>query len=419
MNRLIKSIFAPLLTIACGLLATVPQAQAAKTIPTPDNSRGGNAPPWKTMTLTGVVVNDLQGSRFVIRPNGNNFSYIVLALWGKPQNLSAGDKVRVFGAWHQGLLQAENVRVLREAARTKPEDDFFVPNRTITGVIAGAVGPQFMIRSGTSHLYAVRANQDLRDDLQERDLVRVYGDWRNLVLHARNIRVLERGHAQKIPPSQPGELTGTITDQPEQGQFRLRTDTGHIYWIRASWSDRFALGLGDMIHVRGTWQRGRLYAEALRRLRRGLAMSPVRYAHANRTLLGTVSANPTGNLFILRARNGFTYPVWATNGPPAGLTAGDQVWAHGSWHDGRLNASAVRILQQGRPLRIFQEHVLEGTVRQNQSGEHFTLRDLSGTSHRVLAVWGKPIGLKADDQVRAYGDWRKGTLHATSVRVLN
>jgi hypothetical protein len=74
---------------------------------------GENPKNWATHTWVGVVTENPEGDRFVFRLD-NGISYRVLAVWGEPDTLSVGDRVRAYGTWRTGMLHASNVRVLRE-----------------------------------------------------------------------------------------------------------------------------------------------------------------------------------------------------------------------------------------------------------------------------------------------------------------
>jgi hypothetical protein len=139
-------------------------------------------------TLTGTVLSNPSGDRFTMRAR-NGYTYAVRAKWGEPSSLTAGDRVRVYGAWRDGLMQASNVRLLREGENPKNW-----ATHTWVGVVTeNPEGDRFVFRLDNGISYRVLAVWGEPDTLSVGDRVRAYGTWRTGMLHASNVRVLREG----------------------------------------------------------------------------------------------------------------------------------------------------------------------------------------------------------------------------------
>jgi len=416
----------------------------------PGDSTLRNGMAKENMTLVGTVTQNPVAGYFVIRAR-NGWTYRVDTRFFKPVGLDVGDRVRAYGDWKNGVLHAGNVRILRHGEPTDVVSRIR-PNRSLMGtVVANGTGDEFVIRARNGWTYPVRAIYGQPNTLSVGDRVRVYGAWTGGMLHANNVRfdyddammktrISYKGDADvavqvtDVPVGQELVLpritsTGIVISNPVGPFFTLREADGTTYRVRSLYGWIPELNVGDRVRVFGKLSQGVLEVSNVRSA--DLASANDFDASANlvydsdtrprdkRTLTGTVTTNPSGNRFTMRASNGTTYAVRALWGEPAGITAGDRVRVYGSWRDGIIAASNVRMLRQGRNPENYNAHALVGTVAQNLDGDRFVVRAQSGVTYRVLASWGEPNTLSVGDRVRAYGDWKEGMLHASNVRVLN
>ncbi len=355
----------------------------------------------------------------------------------------------------------------------------------LTGTVAGdPAGGAMVVRARNGITYQVRPHGGVNvTRIRGGDRVRVFGNLRGQVLEGAGVRVLRRRYSSS--PSDYGgsdpwrrsngrnmngasntgsmgtvrrrgpylTLTGTVTSNPSGDRFTMRARNGVTYPVRALWGEPMSVSAGDRVRVYGAWHAGMLHASNVRILRQG--RNPHNYnAH---TLTGSVTNDLEGDRFVLRA-GGTTYRVLAAWGEPDTLSEGDRVRAYGNCMNGMLHASNVRVLREGRVSRTdtggrsdtsaradvpvadanmanAPRSVLDvpaaargesgggnisltGNVTVNPDGNEFYIRDISGYSHRVRALWGEPANLRVGARVRLYGNWMNGMLYAANVRVL-
>lgn len=305
-------------------------------------------------------------------------------------------------------------------------------NITLVGtVIKNPVAGFFVIRTGNNWSYRVDTRFFKPVGLNVGDRVRAFGDWKNGALHAGNVRILKQGNSKdvvsRISPN--CTMSGTLVVHSGANNFVIRARNGWTYPVRAFYGEPNTLSVGDHVRISGKWSQGVLEASNVHIAYQADASGATDDANLlydydtpyrdKRTLTGIVTTNPSGNRFTMRSTNGKTYAVLASNGEPAGLSAGDRVRVYGAWRDGMIEASNVRMLRHGHNPENYNAHVLVGEVTEDLDGDRFVVRVRNGATFRVLAAWGEPSGLSVGDRVRAYGDWKEGMLHASNVRVLN
>ncbi len=238
-------------------------------------------------------------------------------------------------------------------------------------------------------------------------------------------------------------LIGTVTRNPVAGTFVIRAGNGWTYRVDTRFFKPVGLSVGDRVRAYGDWKNGVLHAGNVRILRHGDSDAVVSPIRANRSMMGTVVANHAGDEFVVRARNGWTYPVRAIYGEPTTLSAGDRVRVYGAWTDGMLYANnirfdyddaikKVRVTNLGdsdvavavRDVAVGEELIVpqitrDGTVIANPVGPFFTLRDAGGTTYRVRSLYGWIPELNVGDRVRVFGKLSQGVLEASNVRIAN
>jgi uncharacterized protein YdeI (BOF family) len=392
----------------------------------------------ENITLRGVVTRNPVAGYFVLRAD-NGWTYRVDTSSFKPENLTTGDRVRAYGDWDKGVHMAGNVRVLRHGTLTWRDN--IHPDRTIIGTVKkDAPGNDFVVQARNNWTYLVRAKWGEPDTLSAGDRVRVYGNWRDGMMHASNVRLLyDASVLSDTPDGVTGSTpainirrgvtrSGTVTQDLAGNNFTLRGNDGVTYHVRALRGESATLSDGDRVRVFGNLHGAIIDASNVRIAYQAEDLDPDpydenRYDYFTRdrekwTLNGTVLSNPSGERFTMRARNGYTYAVRAQRGEPSTLTAGDRVRVYGAWRDGLMQASNVRLLREGENPKNWATHTWVGVVTENPEGDRFVFRLDNGISYRVLAVWGEPDTLSVGDRVRAYGTWRTGMLHASNVRVL-
>ncbi|MBW3636151.1 MAG: hypothetical protein KY445_06745, partial [Armatimonadetes bacterium] len=238
-------------------------------------------------------------------------------------------------------------------------------------------------------------------------------------------------------------LIGTVTQNPVAGYFVIRAGNGWTYRVDTRFFKPVGLNVGDRVRAYGDWKNGVLHAGNVRILRHGDPDAVVSQIRTNRSMMGTVVANHAGDEFVVRARNGWTYPVRAIYGEPATLSVGDRVRVYGAWTDGMLYANNIRfdyddammkasvsnlgdrdVAVVVRDVAIGEELIVPeitraGTVVDNPVGSFFTLREANGTTYRVRSLYGWIPKLSVGDRVRVHGKLSQGVLEASNVRIAN
>ncbi|MBW3636017.1 MAG: hypothetical protein KY445_06060 [Armatimonadetes bacterium] len=305
-----------------------------------------------SLTLSGIVTGRMSDEVFLLR--AYDLTHRVQAPRGT--TLRVGDRVRAYGSWKNGRLQARNLRVLRRAILSA------APSRSVTGaVVRDLPGEEFRVRARNGSLYRVLALRGEPKSLTYSDTVRAYGVERNGVLHATRVDVLYEGKliSNKSAYRPRRIVSGVVTADLSGNRFRMRARNGRVYDAVALWGEPAALSAGDRVRAYGYLEDGTLHASNLRVLRGNrnpsagtgrarIAALPRPYG-ANfgpRTLNGVVTAL-SGARLTLRASNGIEYPVRIVTGRPGGLTLGDTVRASGGWAAGTMRASRLRILKHG------------------------------------------------------------------------
>jgi len=399
----------------------------------------------ESMTMVGSVTSDPVGKQFVIRAD-NTWTYRIHALWNHPATLSVGDRVRTYGDWKDGMLLAGSVRILREGEPSEATNYRSRPHSIQGAVTKNSPGNEFVVRARNGWTFPVRATGGEPANLSLGDRVRAYGNWREGALHAGNIRIVYDGSIvtgdsgyrraslqvsnQRGNQSTSGRtITGSVFADLPGNEFTVRGAAGYTYRVRAMAGEPTTLNSGDHVRAFGTWHSGVLHASNVRiAYQSGVTDSTpannVAYDYytpngSRRMLTGTVTSNPDGERFTMRAGNGYTYAVLALTNEPPGLSTGDRVRVYGEWTDGQILAGNVRVLRHNPNPDNYRAHTLTGVVIDNPSGDRFVLRGDNGYTYRILAVWGEPNQLVTGKRVRTYGDWKDGLLLASNVRVLD
>lgn len=232
-------------------------------------------------------------------------------------------------------------------------------------------------------------------------------------------------------------LVGTVTQNPVAGYFVIRAGNGWTYRVDTRFFKPVGLNVGDRVRAYGDWKNGVLHAGNVRILRQGDPDDVVSQIRANRSMMGTVVSNRIGDEFVVRARNGWTYPVRAIYGEPKTLSIGDRVRVYGAWTDGMLYANNIRFdyddaVKTVRVTYLADRDVTDvaigeelivpqitraGTVIANPVGPFFTLREANGTTYRVRSLYGWIPELNVGDRVRVWGKLSQGVLEASNVRI--
>lgn len=132
------------------------------------------------------------------------------------------------------------------------------------------------------------------------------------------------------------------------------------------------------------------------------------------TVRGTVTSNPSNDLFEFRSDSGDRYRVLArSNVSLRGIDRNDRVQVYGKRDGNILIAYNVSNLGGGSNSGVVN---LRATVTSNQPGNRFTIR-YNNVNRVVVAERGEPSGLRVGSEVDMTGRWRNNVFHASSVRL--
>lgn len=138
----------------------------------------------KPRLLAGTVASNPAGNEFVLRDD-SGYTYRVRTTGGPPATLTVNDRVRAYGRWTGNMLQAGNVRVLRE--RVAPDYRRF---REAVGVVVEKPSADTLtVQHADGYYFSVYAPGHV-GGVELGDSVRAFGNWQGSTLSATNLRVL-------------------------------------------------------------------------------------------------------------------------------------------------------------------------------------------------------------------------------------
>lgn len=131
------------------------------------------------------------------------------------------------------------------------------------------------------------------------------------------------------------------------------------------------------------------------------------------TIRGTVTSNPSNDLFEFRAENGSNFRVLArSNVSLRDIRRNDRVQVYGK-RDGNI-LIAYSVTKQDNDSGNVEN--VRARVVDNLSGNRFTIRH-NNSNRTVVAERGKPNGLRAGREVELTGRWRNNIFYASNVRL--
>lgn len=297
-------------------------------------------------TIVGVVTMDEAGSMVSVRSDSGTI-YKVQAPATANGTYSLGDQVVAQGEWRGNFLQANVMRVLSEGAPPK--------SAAMLNAAAKAKHPPMGTTPRRSTRNSPRSSR--RDMAMQNSMP---DDMQDNMSMQDNMPVPNNMPMNNVAANmfiQNGQVSAI-----NNGVFTINTGDGTLYPVRFT-NGTFPglLTVGDYVSVYGALNNGILQASNMRFVYQGEAagtgLNSVNgilnnanmradyrnYAGPNRTLIGVVTSNPAGNFFTVRTTDGYSYSVQSQAGKPAAFAVGQKVRAAGTWQDGMLQATSVRI----------------------------------------------------------------------------
>ena len=295
----------------------------------------------QTLTLTGAVVGRRDAGEIWLRSYDRYYRVAGKA----PFAVKNGDRIRVSGAWKNGVLTGYSWKPVKILPST------LTATRSVDGeVYRDLPGDEFQVKSLSGSVYRVLALKGRPAGLSRGDLVSVIGKDVGGVMLATQVTITAQRQAiTSAPAYQPHRaVTGTVVGDPQGNIFELQTD-GKRDRVLALYGEPSNIKNGARVRIWAFWdaERGLWQASNLRVLSGNapsIGASPnvsKSYGpnYRPRVLSGTVVAG-SGAKWTVRAGN-INYPVQLLVARPARFTIGSQVKLTGTWRGNTMRVGKI------------------------------------------------------------------------------
>lgn len=200
-----------------------------------------------TVTLTGVVTRDLEGTnRFAVR-FGDGRVANVFSRQTEPVSLSPGDRVELRGNFEGGLFVADSVKILRKDGNNGNG------NITVTGVVTRDLAgkDRFTVRLDNGRVTEVISRPTEPVSLSPGDRVELRGDFEKQLFIADSVRILKN-----VGPgaNQQTTIRGRITRDFAGRDFEVLRDNGQTTRARSLRPEPLRLSKGDRVELKGHFE---------------------------------------------------------------------------------------------------------------------------------------------------------------------
>lgn len=390
-----------------------------------------------TLSFNGTVTRDLAGNQFEVRTDNNRIVRVQTQV-NEPNRLSRGDRVQVTGYLREGVIIAQNLRLLEnnDGDDNDWDDNGWNNNNsrtTLTGVVTRDLSGdrEFELRAQNGRIYRVTTAYDEPGSLSVGDRVQVSGRLsNNNRFYANSIRMLAQNGNGGWNGGNGGwnngnnnrqVLTGVVTRDLQGNRFVVRTDRGSEVIVQSSRPEPLRLSIGDRVTLRGAFRGGKFIANNTR-----ITEDDDRDENGSSfTFNGRVTSVESSTRLVVRADNGRTYTVQSNTAFSSAITDGDRVRISGyvSRRNGSvLRADSVTLLRDRddrdrTPSGNGQTVNFRGEITdksRNQSGaDTITVRGDNGQTYEVRVD--DAGDFKRGQRVRVSGTWRNGVVTNSTV----
>ena len=231
------------------------------------NAPAQNAPAQnaQTLTLTGTIVGRRDANEIWLRSYDRYYRVAGKA----PFAIQNGDRIRVSGAWKEGVLTGISWKSVEPTGTVKA-------NFSINGAVYRDLpGDEFQVKSLGGAIYRVLALKS-PEGLSRGDLVAIIGKKTSGVIVATDVIITSQREAIGTAPAyQPHRaVTGTVTGNPVGNIFELQTD-GRRDRVLALYGEPTGVKKGARVRIWAFWDydQGLWQASNLRVLSGGTKVS--------------------------------------------------------------------------------------------------------------------------------------------------
>ncbi len=294
---------------------------------------------------------------------------------------------------------------------------------TLTGTVVGRTDAgQLWLRSYDRY-YRVAGKAPFA--VANGDRIRVAGALNDGVLRGASWKALS-----KLPAnfSANRSVSGAVYRDLPGDEFQVKSLGGAIYRVLALKGKPKTLGRPDVVRVLGRVQGGVLFSDQVIITAERTTLTPAPPYTPHRAVVGSVTANPAGNLFDLKV-GGQTQRVVALYGDDAALKTGQRVrmWAFqdatGLWQASNLRVVSGGAHSVGAAPNVnkaygpkYRPKMIYGTVTALQSTGAMTVRSNNGNLYKAQLLVARPALLSVGSKVRVDGYWSNGRMRVTQIQ---
>ncbi len=295
----------------------------------------------QNLTLTGTIVGQRSASEIWLRSYDRYYRVAGKA----PFAYVNGDRIRVSGAWKNGVLSATSWKSVDQLGSK------VVANFSVDGAVYRDLpGDEFQLKSLSGATYRVLGVKPSPAGLSRGDLVNVIGKRSRGVILATDVMITAQREAiGSAGPYQPHRaVVGTVTSDPKGNIFTLQTD-GRRDRVLALYGENPKVKTGARVRIWAFWdaEQGLWQASNLRVLSggtRGIGATPnvsKSYGpnYRPRVLVGKVVAGSGANWTVEAGGN--NYPIQLRVAKPALFTVGTAVRLTGSWLGNTMRVNKI------------------------------------------------------------------------------
>ncbi len=297
----------------------------------------------QNLTISGTIVGNRNANEIWLRSYDRYYRVAGKA----PFAITNGDRVRVSGAWKNGVLSGTS---WKKVASVGP---VVRANFSVDGAVYRELpGDEFQIKSLSGAIYRVLSVKPKPAGLSRGDLVNIIGKRDKGVILATDVTITAQREAiGNAPAYRPHRaLIGTVASDQEGNIFQIKTG-GRVDRVLALYGENPKVKAGARVRIWAFWdnEQGLWQASNLRVLSgnvAGIGTKPgVGKAYGPqfqpRALSGTIVAG-SGSKWTLQS-GGNKYPVQLLVARPALFSVGAKVTLSGSWRAGTMRVDKVRM----------------------------------------------------------------------------
>ena len=297
----------------------------------------------QNLTISGAIVGSRNAGEIWLRSYDRYYRVAGKA----PFAITNGDRVRVSGAWKEGVLTGYS---WKKVASVGP---VVKANFSVDGAVYRELpGDEFQIKSLSGAIYRVLSVKPKPSGLSRGDLVNIIGKRDKGVILATDVTITAQreaiGNAPDYNPQR--AIIGTVVSNQEGNVFQIQTD-GRTDRVLALYGENAAVKRGARVRIWAFWdnEQGLWQASNLRvlsgkvsgigtRPNVGKAYGP---QYQPRVISGTIVAG-RGAKWTIQS-GGKKYPIQLLVARPGLFSIGSKVQLTGSWRAGTMRVSKIEM----------------------------------------------------------------------------